>query len=331
MNKEEKLRKLIREYIRTQPVRAPFSMTSYYDSGRGGQRDRWSNVTDVYNMTYKAIHKKAGFDKVLYNEMLNILVQYPLDEARGFEKAEGNPVVTMGLKTARGYAKDYRFLDYSIPGAGKYIIDEELAETLIDDPTDAVKQINEKYIRNFGDLPVTDLTESMSEKARNGLRNIILDEAKRWYNVDEEEMNEQDEEEKSGSEMAEVENANSGNRYRVRKDFAMNNPQRYNRIHQIVKEELQKALNEQETPIEEEDLPRNVITGIESIGFSIKSFDYFLEMNMDIGDPIYVAGIEKLRYNQSFDIITLEQIRGRYGLKTIKMYNDGGMELWFEE
>jgi hypothetical protein len=201
-------------------------MTSYYAPGRGGQPDKWSDLTDLYNVTYKTIHKEDGFNKVLYNEALNVLVSYPKEDARGFEKASGSPVVTMGLKTARGYAKDYRFLDGSIPGAGKYVVDEEVADNLIDDPYTVIENLQPEYTKNFGKVPMTDLTESQ----RSTLRSMIREEA-RWY------MQEKEEEEEM--EMAEVENAESGNHYRVSKEFAMSNPQKYSRIKRIVKETLE--------------------------------------------------------------------------------------------
>jgi len=151
------VRKLIREMVRrelatnhVQPVRSPFSHYSYYNPGRP-YSDTFQDVTQLYNTTYRAKHHSSPFKKVSYSEPLNILVAIPVEESE-FK----SPFVIFGLKAARGYGKDYRFLDKSIPGSGGYYISEEQANLMLIDTKKALRELNHDYMGLLGDVELSD-------------------------------------------------------------------------------------------------------------------------------------------------------------------------------
>jgi len=169
------LQKLFENYLRSIPVRSPFSQTNYYS---GGQKDGGSfqDYTDLYNATYRTHYEgageeeKGGFENVMYSEPLNVLVAYPKEGAERFEEQlnENECLVKFGLKAARGFKKDYRFLDHSIPGAGKLAVSEEDADRVVEEPFKAIREMRPKYTRNFGETPVERIDESAQRKI-NGL------------------------------------------------------------------------------------------------------------------------------------------------------------------
>lgn len=178
------LQKLFENYLRSTPVRSPFSQTNYYS---GGQKDGGSfqELTDLYNTTYRTHYEGAssadyrepdnmsgGFDRVMYSEPLNVLVAYPREGAERFEEelSGGDCLVKFGLKAARGFKKDYRFLDQSIPGAGKVAVDEETADRIIEEPFKAIREVRPKYTRNFGETPVEQLDESVQREINGVVR-----------------------------------------------------------------------------------------------------------------------------------------------------------------
>jgi hypothetical protein len=173
------LQKLFENYLkssyRTTPVRSPFSQANYYSGGKVGG-EIWQEITDLYNTTYRTHHEEDGFDRVMYNEAINAMVMFPKEDAEAFSKIEeGEAVLQLGLKAARGFKKDYRFLDQSIPGAGKYAISEEDAERLIDEPFEILREIQPEYTRNFGETPV----EPINEQVQKNLHKLIREEVDR--------------------------------------------------------------------------------------------------------------------------------------------------------
>ncbi len=178
------LQKLFENYLRSTPVRSPFSQTNYYSGGNvdGGS---FQDLTDLYNSTYRTHYKgvsegeeedRRGFSRVMYSEPLNVLVAYPREGAERFEEQlnQGECLVKFGLKAARGFRKDYRFLDHSIPGAGKLAVDEETADRIIEEPFKAIREVRPKYTRNFGETPVERIDESVQRQV-NGLVREELD------------------------------------------------------------------------------------------------------------------------------------------------------------
>jgi hypothetical protein len=169
------LEKLFESYLessyRTTPVRSPFSQANYYSGGRVSG-EVWQEITDLYNTTYRTHHDGDGFDRVMYNEAINAMVMFPKNDT--FEEiGEEEAVVQLGLKAARGYRKDYRFLDQSIPGAGKYSVSEENAERLIDNPFESLREIQPEYTRNFGETPIERIDESVQRELHGVIREEV--------------------------------------------------------------------------------------------------------------------------------------------------------------
>lgn len=158
----EELQTLLENYMkssyRTTPIRSPFSNQQYYSSGQA-THSRWLDLTDLYNATYRTFYREDGFKKVKYNEPLNILVMWPEDGAEAYEQVDYSPVAAFGLKAARGFGKDYRFLDKSIPGAGKVAIDPSTAEEMMTEPYEQIQEIRPAYTRNLGQNPIEKLDE----------------------------------------------------------------------------------------------------------------------------------------------------------------------------
>jgi hypothetical protein len=174
-----KLDLLVENYLdssyRTTPVRSPFSQINYYSGGRvSGGGASWKEYTDLYNTTYRTIYEEDGFERVMYNEPLNMMVMWPLEEAEAFSHIDEDCVVQLGLKTARGFAKDYRFLDQSIPGAGKIALSEADAEELIEDPFNAIREVRPQYSTNLGEVPVERIDESKETGERLDIRRKVL-------------------------------------------------------------------------------------------------------------------------------------------------------------
>lgn len=187
-----KLKRLFESYLkssyRTSPVRSPFSHGNYYpegyvDSGQNG----WIELTELYNTTYRSFHESEVFDRVLYNEPLNVMVmdlKEGLDEnnREGFEHVDTNCVVQLGLKTARGYGKDYRFLDMSIPGAGKVAVSKEQGKTIVEEPMKALREIRPEFMRNFGEVPVETsggeetVNEVLTEETARKVHRLVTEE-----------------------------------------------------------------------------------------------------------------------------------------------------------
>lgn len=187
------LQKLVENYLkssyRTTPIRSPFSQTNYYSGGRvSGGSASWLDLTDLYNTTYRTHHMEEGFNRVMYNEPLNIMLMWPKDDAEGFEHIEEDAIAQFGLKTARGYKKDYRFLDQSIPGAGRVALSEEEADELLQDPFESLREVRPSYTRNMGEVPVERIDENVKkvEETKKAQRQI--------HRVVQEEINEQLEE-----------------------------------------------------------------------------------------------------------------------------------------
>lgn len=174
-----KLKRLVENYLkssyRTTPVRSPFSQTNYYTGGRvSGGSGSWMDLTELYNTTYRTHYEEDGFDKVLYNEPLNIMVTWPKEEAEAFNQIDEDCVATFGLKTARGFKKDYRFTDMSIPGAGRVAMSEEQANGIIEDPFDSLREVRPSYTRNLGETPIERIDESEKEDEKEEEENIRL-------------------------------------------------------------------------------------------------------------------------------------------------------------
>lgn len=186
------LNKLVENYLkssyRTTPVRSPFSQGNYYSSNyvTGGGSRSWLDLTDLYNSTYKTHHMNEGFDRVMYNEPLNIMVMWPKDDAEAFDHIEEDCVAQFGLKTARGYRKDYRFLDQSIPGAGKVAMSEEQAEKLVEEPFESLREVRPTYTRNLGETPVERIDESQGKDVHRRLHKMVRKEINRQLNRDHE-------------------------------------------------------------------------------------------------------------------------------------------------
>jgi len=185
-----KLKRLFENYLkssyRTTPVRSPFSHASYYSGSQYAEKGGWTNLTDLYNTTYRTHYEdsEGGFEKVLYNEPLNVQLVWTKDDAEAFKHVDKKCIVTCGLKAARGFRKDYRFLDMSIPGAGKVAIDRETASRLVSDPFDVLREIRPEFCRNLGQIPVEQpktreevnemLTESKS--TQKNIHSVICEE-----------------------------------------------------------------------------------------------------------------------------------------------------------
>lgn len=75
---------------------------------------------------------------------------------------------------------------------------------------------------------------------RQKIRQIILEEKEE----DEVIQGEEHDEEEDVEERVGVENAESGNHYKVRRSFALENPQRYNRIREAVRRTIKDVLKE---------------------------------------------------------------------------------------
>jgi hypothetical protein len=166
------MQKLFEDYLRSTPVRSPFSQANYYSGGRV-RGDTFQDYTDLYNTTYRTHHESEGFDEVMYSEPLNVLVAYPAEGAERFENLnEGECFVKLGLKAARGFKKDYRFLDQSIPGSGKVVVDEETADRIVEEPFEALREARPTYTRNFGETPA----ERIDEATERDLNRIVREE-----------------------------------------------------------------------------------------------------------------------------------------------------------
>lgn len=148
------IRRIIREELEAvapvaQPVRSPFSGYRERNPGRYAQGG-FLDVTDIYESTYRASRPGVpGFDRVLYSEQDNVLVAFP---------SEGNadhasPYAILGLKAARGYGRDYRFVDASIDGAGLYETDERTAEALVSDTRGTLIELGSPYAVRLGAVP----------------------------------------------------------------------------------------------------------------------------------------------------------------------------------
>jgi len=148
MNRHE-MKEVIQEELEAvtkigQPVRRPFSNYNYYNQGR--YDDSFQDVTDKYNITYKAANPgEYGFNEVLYSEPHNILVAFPTEDNQDHDQ----PYAIFGLKAARGYGKDHRFFDRGMEGAGVFSMDEDTARSLLNNATETLKEIGSEYIKNF--------------------------------------------------------------------------------------------------------------------------------------------------------------------------------------
>lgn len=145
-----------------QPVRSPFSHYTDYNRGRN-YTDEFQDLTQLYNTSYRSKFQEDAFEAVYYSEPLNTLVAYPLEESE-FE----SPYVIFGLKTARGFLKDYRNIDEGMNGAGSYYVTEEEANRLIQDPKKTISELNRGYFGHIGFRPAPreNLRESvLNEKA----------------------------------------------------------------------------------------------------------------------------------------------------------------------
>lgn len=148
MDRQE-FKKVIKEELEAvtkigQPVRRPFSNYNYYEDGR--YDNSFQDVTDKYNITYKSQHPgEYGFNEVLYSEPHNILVAFPSEANEDFDR----PYAIFGLKAARGYGKDHRFFDRGMEGAGVYKLSEGLADALLQDSLETLREIDNDYIKNF--------------------------------------------------------------------------------------------------------------------------------------------------------------------------------------
>jgi hypothetical protein len=128
-----------------QPVRRPFGNYNYHNSGRY-DGNTFQDVTDKYNITYKSQHPgEYGFNEVLYSEPHNILVAFPSEANEDFDQ----PYAIFGLKAARGYGKDHRFFDAGMEGSGVYRVSEEVADSLLQDSIETLKEIGSEYVKNF--------------------------------------------------------------------------------------------------------------------------------------------------------------------------------------
>lgn len=173
-----KLKRLVESYLkssyRTTPVRSPFSQTNYYSGGRvSGGSGSWMDLTELYNTTYRTHYEEDGFDQVLYNEPLNIMVAWPKNDAEAFNQIDEDCVATFGLKTARGFKKDYRFTDMSIPGAGRVAMSEEQANQIIEEPFDSLREVRPQYTRNLGETPIERIDESEEKAEEENIRLAI--------------------------------------------------------------------------------------------------------------------------------------------------------------
>lgn len=170
------LKQLVESYLkssyRTTPVRSPFSQTNYYSGGRVQGNGNWMDLTELYNTTYRTHYEEDGFDKVMYSEPLNLMVAWPKEEAEGFSHIDEDCVATFGLKAARGFKKDYRFLDMSIPGAGKVAVSEDDADRIVESPFESLREVRPTYTRNFGETPIERIDESAQKNERNLQRKL---------------------------------------------------------------------------------------------------------------------------------------------------------------
>ena len=166
----KKLKRFFENYLksshRTTPVRSPFSHSSYYSSGQV-ENGKWKELTDLYNTTYRTHHGEEGFREVMYSEPLNIMVWKTKEEA--FDE---DCVLTFGIKAARGFRKDYRFIDMSIPGAGRLAASEEEADEVIENPIEAIKDIRPEYARNLGTIPI-ETREAVNEAVKKELNEVL--------------------------------------------------------------------------------------------------------------------------------------------------------------
>lgn len=191
MSETDKLQTLLEDYMRTTssyrttPIRSPYSDQTDYASGQVSGEKRWLDVTDVYNVTYRTIHHDNGYNKVLYNPAINVMVMWPKEGAEAYEQVDFSPVVQFGLKAARGYPKDYRWMDMSIAGSGKVAVDEETAEAIVNEPYDAIRNIRPEYIRAFGKIPfddadyspnvATDIAEEVITESSDPVGSTLMD------------------------------------------------------------------------------------------------------------------------------------------------------------
>lgn len=162
MSETNKLQTLLEDYMRTTssyrttPIRSPYSNSPEYESGQVSGEERWLDLTDVYNVTYRTVHHNNGYNKVLYNPTINVMVMWPKENAEAYEQVDYSPVIQFGLKAARGYPKDYRWMDMSIPGSGKVAVGENVAEEIINNPHDVIGEIRPEYMRALGEIPFDD-------------------------------------------------------------------------------------------------------------------------------------------------------------------------------
>lgn len=171
---ESDVRRIIREEMRgmtanaVQPVRRPFGG---YDERNQGAYEAYNaqfqDHTDIYDATFRAKHPgAASYNRVLYAEAYNILVAFPEEDNPEFEQ----PYIILGLKAARGYGRDYRFLDRSIDGAGMYYVAEDVAEDVIDAPSDTLMELDSPYAAHLTNTrPTRTLTREsvVREKAKS--------------------------------------------------------------------------------------------------------------------------------------------------------------------
>lgn len=88
--------------------------------------------------------------------------------------------------------------------------------------------------------------DKINESLRSKIRRLIREEAEEQSSEDEEEMiqSEERDEEEDAEERVGVENAESGNYYNVRRSYALNNPQKYNKIRETVRKAVKEVLSE---------------------------------------------------------------------------------------
>jgi len=171
MGETDKLQTLLEDYMRTTssyrttPIRSPYSDQTDYASGQVSGEERWLDLTDVYNVTYRTIHHDNGYNKVLYNPAINVMIMWPKEGAEAYERVDFSPVIQFGLKAARGYPKDYRWMDMSIPGSGKVAVSEEVAEKMINEPYEVIREIRPEYVRTLGKIPFDDADYSPNVSA----------------------------------------------------------------------------------------------------------------------------------------------------------------------
>jgi hypothetical protein len=281
------------------------------------------------------LHQEDAFEEVHYSEPMNVLVAVPLEESE-FD----GPYAIFGLKAARGYHKDYRFIDKGIEGAGSYYINEEEVDMLLQNPKKAIRELNQEYFGRIGmhpksrerldesvvneksksetqqrlfgmvyaykqgELDLDDLDDDLAEKIKSIADDISMEDAKDFAETDHDDIPPEVKEEAF----------RKGARAYIKKHVKLKN-----------------VLSEQEIVSGSNNIPQSINSALQTMGLGDASRYKVYKEDMQMGEPIYIVEINPstLPGGLSLNANMLSSVAKRSGLRQVKF--DGQVaELWFD-